>query len=433
MNFLQSRKLRFSIVSNLLLLLGATAAHAEPLKAYCDGHMPQATFVLEELRSALDTPITQLPLSAFSREATGPQVVLATTADAAVLASMKAVGRKPSEDIESEGFSIRVTTKDDGATYWVIGADAAGLMYGGLELAEVARIGGLESVEDLDQNAYMAMRGTKFNIPLDVRTPTYTEPCDAAQKNMPEMWNLDFWKEYIDNLARHRYNFVSLWSLQPFPSMVKTPGYEDVALDDVRRSTIEWKEYYNGTGVGFDAPEIVDNYETLKEMPIEEKIDFWRQVMHYAKGRNVVFYVGTWNIFVNGTDGKHGITDSIKNPTTRDYFRKSVKQMLLTYPDLGGVGLTTGENMRGAKFDEKEDWAFETYGQGVLDAAAEMPDRKIQVDPPPTHDRRNGHCPQVPACHRPRERRLHLQLQIRQGPRLQFHHSALSPGLRERH
>jgi glycosyl hydrolase family 67 len=379
MNFLQSRKFRFSIVSSLLLLLGATAAHAEPLKAYCDGHMPQATFVLEELRSALDTPITQVPLSAISREAKGPQIVLATTADTAVLTSMKAAGCKPAEDLESEGFSIRVTTKDDGATYWVIGADAAGLMYGGLELAEVARIGRLDAVEDLDQNAYMAMRGTKFNIPLDVRTPTYTEPCDAAQKNMPEMWNLDFWKEYIDNLARHRYNFVSLWSLQPFPSMVKTPGYEDVALDDVRRSTIEWEEYYNGTGVGFDAPEIVDNYETLKEMSIEEKIDFWRQVMRYAKGRNVVFYVVTWNIFVNGTDGKHGITDSIKNPTTRDYFRKSVKQMLLTYPDLAGVGLTTGENMHGAKFDEKEDWAFETYGQGVLDAANEMPDQKITL------------------------------------------------------
>ena len=62
---------------------------------------------------------------------------------------------------------------------------------------------------------------------------------------------------------------------------------------------------------------------------------------------------------------------------TRDYFRKSVKAMVQTYPDLAGIGLTPGENMRKHSIEEKEDWAFETYGQGVLDAVAEDPDRKI--------------------------------------------------------
>ena len=379
MDFLLLRKAQFSIVVCLVLVLNGAAIHAAPLTVVCDHEMPQAAFVLDELRATLNVPIEQLSLSGISRETKGHRIVLTTMADTAVLASMRAAGSEPSDDLKPEGFSIRVAEAGERKTFWIIGADAAGLMYGGLELAEVARIGGLESVKDVDQNAYMAMRGTKFNIPLDVRTPTYTEPCDAAQRNMPEMWNLEFWKEYLDNLARHRYNFVSLWSLQPFPSMVKTPGYEDVALRDVRRSTNEWEEYYSGTGVGFDAPEIVDNYETLRKMSIEDKIAFWREVMRYAKGRNVVFYVVTWNIFVNGTDGKYGITDSIKNDVTRDYFRKSVEQMLLTYPDLAGVGLTTGENMHRAKFEEKEDWAFATYGQGVLDAAAEMPDRKIKL------------------------------------------------------
>ncbi len=81
----------------------------------------------------------------------------------------------------------------------------------------------------------MERRGTKFNIPLDLRTPSYTDVSDVAQLNIAEMWNLEFWKEYIDNLARYRYNFISLWSLHPFPSMVRVPGYEDVALDDVQR------------------------------------------------------------------------------------------------------------------------------------------------------------------------------------------------------
>jgi len=110
---------------------------------------------------------------------------------------------------------------------------------------------------------------------------------------------------------------------------------------------------------------------------MEEKIVFWKKVMDYGKSRNVDFYVVTWNIFVNGTGGKYGITDKISNEITRDYFRKSVKQMFVTYPDLAGIGLTTGENMKGSGFEEKETWAFETYAQGMLDAAAEMPDRKF--------------------------------------------------------
>ncbi len=250
-------------------------------------------------------------------------------------------------------------------------------MYGGLEFAEQIKLFGLKGITETTQNPYMELRGTKFNIPLDVRTPSYTDPCDAAQKNIAEMWNFDFWKEYIDNLARYRYNYISLWSLHPFPSMVKVPGYEDVALADVQRSTVKWNEYYSGMGHGFDAPEILANPEILKVISIEEKIDFWQKVMAYGKSRNVDFYVVTWNIFVNGTDGKNGITDKIDNPVTRDYFRKSVKQMFVTYPNLAGIGLTTGENMQNSKAPEKEDWAYETYAQGVLDAATEMPDRKF--------------------------------------------------------
>jgi hypothetical protein len=225
----------------------------------------------------------------------------------------------------------------------------------------------------------MKVRGTKFNIPLDVRTPTYTEPSDAAQNNMAEMWNFEFWKEYIDNLARYRYNTISLWNMHPFPSMVKVPEYPEVALDDVRRSTVEWVENYSLNGWGFDAPEIVNNYEVIKKISIEDKIEFWRNVMAYGKQRNVQFFIVTWNIFVYGTGGKYGITDKLENPVTTDYFRKSIKQMVLTYPDLAGIGLTTGENMYDYTTAQKEEWAFATYGQGVLDALKEQPGRKINL------------------------------------------------------
>ncbi len=99
--------------------------------------------------------------------------------------------------------------------------------------------------------------------------------------------------------------------------------------------------------------------------------------MRYAKERNIDFYLMQWNIFDFGIDGKYGIDEEIDNPITKDYFRKSVKQMLLTYPYLAGIGITVGENMIGQPSDVKEAWAFETYGKGVLDALELFPDRKL--------------------------------------------------------
>lgn len=354
--------------------------HAESVALFLDNQTPQARFAAAEIDSALKTRMHRLKrfdLADLANAEEGIRLVLALRSNTEVLRRLQSDSANPPGNLKAEGYSLRVTSESGNTTYWVIGADAAGVMYGGLELAELIRVGDLAKVRDVDHNPYMAMRGTKFNCPLDARTPSYTDVCDAAQNNIAEMWNFDFWKDYIDNLARYRFNYISLWSLHPFPSLVKVPDYPDIALDDVQRSTVKWKEFYSLNGIGFDAPEILNNVEVLKKISIEDKIKFWRQVMRYGKERNVDFYFVTWNIFVNGTFGKYGISDSIKNKTTTDYFRKSVRQMFLTYPDLKGIGLTTGENMHGANFLQKEDWAYATYAQGVLDAAKAQPGRKI--------------------------------------------------------
>ncbi len=366
----------------ILFVLLFSDLYGASVTVLVDGDSPQAIFAAEDIEHALRTRGHVAKRSGLAEPTVVGEdagIVLCRLSDAKAVNVMKSQNAEPPASLKSEGYGIRTGSNGGETVYWVVGADEAGVMYGGLELAEVVRIDGLAGIKDVDHNPYMAMRGTKFNCPLDVRTPSYSDVSDAAQNNIIEMWNFDFWKEYIDNLARYRYNFVSLWSLHPFPSLVRVPDYPDVALDDVKRSTVEWKEFYSLNGRGFDAPEIVNNVETLKKMTIEEKIHFWRKVMRYGKQRNVDFYFVTWNIFVNGTNGKYGITDSIDNQTTIDYFRKSIKQMFLTYPDLAGVGLTTGENMPKASFEQKEDWAFKTYAQGVLDAAKEQPGRKMTL------------------------------------------------------
>lgn len=345
----------------LALAVPAAAQQRPPVSIVVDTPSPQASFGAEGIYEALVRRGHEVTASAADR----------------VVVSVCSATDQQCARLRPEGFAIRVSRTPAGTDYRVTGADAAGAMYGALELAELVRIEGLDAVRNDEQSPYMAVRGTKFNIPLDVRTPSYSDLSDAAQQNMPEMWDFEFWKGYIDALARARYNLISLWSLHPFPSMVKVPEYPDVALDDVLRSTTDWEEYYSTRGLGFDAPEIVGQVEVLRRMTIDEKIDFWRRVMAYGQERNVDFYIITWNVFVNGTGGRYGITDAIQNPTTTDYFRRSVRQLFLTYPDLKGIGLTTGENMPGASNEEKERWAWETYGRGVLDAVAAQPGRRI--------------------------------------------------------
>jgi hypothetical protein len=290
--------------------------------------------------------------------------------------------------LEAEGFSLRRSDTGKPLAVSILGKDAAGAMYGGLELAEQIRTRGIEGVVGTERNPYMSMRGTKFNIPLDLRNPSYSDMSDSAQENIATVWDFEFWRQYLDALARDRYNYVSVWNLHPFPSMVRVPEYPDVALDDVWRSRIKFDEDYPTRTTDLVTPAMLANKEVVKRLTIDQKIDFWRRVMAYAKDRNIEFYVVTWNIFTYGVDGKYGITDSIDNERTRDYFRASVREMFRTYPLLRGIGLTAGENMGDASayyaggtdsFDAKENWLFATYGRGVLDAARAEPQRQFRL------------------------------------------------------
>jgi hypothetical protein len=281
--------------------------------------------------------------------------------------------------IRAEGFALRYLGRGKRREFWIVSRDAAGAMYGGLELAEQIRTRGIERVVDTDRNPYMPLRGTKFNLPLDLRTPSYSDMSDSAQENIATVWDFDFWREYLDQLARDRYNMVTLWNLHPFPSMVKVPGYPDVALEDVWRSRVKFDEDYSTRATGLVTPAMLANKEVLKTLTIEQKIDFWRRVMAYAHDRNIAIHLVTWNVYTYGVDGKYGITDAIDNPKTRDYFRASVREMFRTYPLLAGIGLTVGENMGEASFQAKEDWALATYGQGVLDAARAEPSRQFRL------------------------------------------------------
>jgi hypothetical protein len=369
--------------------LACRAARATDAMIDFDPHSAPAVFAVDDIEAALRARHYQV-----TRRANRPPQELPFPGG--VLIDFQGANRPYGAefpDMKPDGFAIRVTRDGPHRLIEIFSLTAGSAMYGGLELAEQIRTRGVDGVVDTDRNPYMAMRGTKFNIPLDLRTPSYTDMSDSAQANIATVWDFEFWRAYLDTLARDRYNYVALWNLHPFPSMVKVPAYPDVALNDVWRSKIQFAEDYDTNATGLVTPAMLANREVVKQLSIQQKIDFWRRVMSYARDRNIDFYVVTWNIFTYGVDGKYGITAAIDNPKTIDYFRASVREMFHTYPLLRGIGLTTGENMPDASFEAKENWAFATYGQGVLDAARAEPKRQFRL----IHRQHQSRAPDIAA------------------------------------
>ncbi len=342
-------------------------------------------FAINDIQSALDERgrnSKDFALAALPVEPEQAQIVLGLIGDKQLIKHLHAAGGTVSESMAPEGYAIRLTNKNGFQTIWGIGADATGAMYAGLSLAETITRDGFEAIAEVDCQPYIGKRGLKINVPLDARTPAYADCGDAAQKNMAVMWDINFWEDHLDAMARNRYNTITLWNAHPFPSMVKVPEYPDVALDDVMIADIDWMEWfpkYAGRGGSLGVTqEILDNLKVLKRMSMDEKIAFWREVMEYAHDRGIEFHIITWNIFTWAAEGKYGITHDVHNEVTVDYLRKSVKSLFETYPLLAGIGVTAGERMPRLTPDEKEQWLWKTYGLGVMDAKKAFPGRPIR-------------------------------------------------------
>ena len=337
----------------LLILLSPVAVSAATrVDLTCDRGIPAIAFAAAEIERAAAMAPTGAPL--------------------AVSLEIEAVaGGDP------QGYRIE---RPGAGRVRVVGVGAPGAMYGGLDVAEAVRLGTTAGLAPGVRSPHIAQRGIKFNIPLDLRTPSYTDSSDAAQANIPEMWDREFWRTFLDELARHRYNVLSLWSLHPFPSLVKVPEFPEVALADVWRTRVTLDDTFSFAGTDMVRPAMLADHEVVKRLSIDEKIDFWRWVMRHAKDRGIDVYVFTWNTFTFGAEGKHGITNDVENPITKAYFRASVRELIKTYPLLAGLGITAGEGMP-EKMDSKvkEKWLWDTYGEGVRDALKSDPQRVVRM------------------------------------------------------
>lgn len=221
-------------------------APREAVVVYYDNTEPSIAFSARELQKTLRAlghdPATLKPLAELPRSPEPYYVVIAKHSSIPVLQLLRDRGGQGTGALGDQAYALRITRAQGKRGLWAIGGDRIGAMYGGIHLGEIIAAGGaITDLADSDHAPYIAQRGIKFNIPLDKRQPSFDDNGTSGQENFQHVWDLAFWQDYLDTIAKQRYNVLSLWNRHPFPTLVKVPGYEAVA--HLEKALTAWHDY----------------------------------------------------------------------------------------------------------------------------------------------------------------------------------------------
>lgn len=219
-------------------------------------------------------------------------------------------------------------------------------MYGLMEVKNQLKAG-KRTIENKEESPNLMFRAIKFNLPWDSyrRSPAldlhYETCCDT-----------NYWESFLDKMVENRFNKLSLWNLHPFNYLVKTEKYPEAC--------------------GFNDQELTEWQK------------FWNTLFRMAKDRGIETYLVNWNIFVspefakayNICDywiaGKYNVSVGDQSEIIKDYTRECVEEVIDTYPDLAGLGITLGEGMGGMTVEERAQWILESFIDGARIASRKI-------------------------------------------------------------
>ncbi len=247
--------------------------------------------------------------------------------------------------LPAEGFSIM----QEGEVISVMGGDHRGMIYGALALAEKLRNGeSLHALEAVSEKPDQQFRGIKFNLPWE----TY-RPSSALDQHIDTAKDIHYWEAFLDMMVENRLNIISLWNMHPYTFMVKPKNFPEASPWSEQEQEA-WQTLYHG-------------------------------IFQLAKERALDTYIVHWNIFVNQAFAEaHGVAKQNFYPhyyvpgdtseLVKQYMRESVTQVLETYPNLDGIGISHGEGMAGMTPLQRQEWVDEVIIPGMLQA-----DRKVKL------------------------------------------------------
>lgn len=295
---------------------------------------PPIAFGVDALRSALTAKGISVRVATDRSGAAGDVVVVVGTGGQFSGAGSRAPA-KPE--------SYAVTLSADRHTISVDGSDATGAMYGALDVAE--QLGarqpgnGLGEVKPVTKSPYLEVRGINMFLTVqDIDTPE------------GGFWSDEYWKNYLDMMARNRYNLLDIHALCDAVTLTFPNGFAHfVSLPD-----------YPEVGVG--AEKAARNMARFRQV-IQMAADRGIQVgyMNYEAPPPI----GPWKTRTLGVDERWARVpqDFLNGPRLEDYTRKAVTSFLKQLPGLAMFGFRVGES------GQPEDFYKKTY----LVALAEAP------------------------------------------------------------
>jgi hypothetical protein len=238
--------------------------------------------------------------------------------------------------LDDEAYSLT----PDGYTIKIAGGDKRGMIYGCLSLAEDIRNGiNIGDVKPRSEKPHYLLRAIKHN------TSWYSyRPSSALDQHYETLRKPEYWEAFLDMMAENRFNALSLFNLHPFVFMI-TPKNFPEASPFTPEEMVEWKNLH-------------------------------REIFRMASERAIDTYLIPFNIFVSEEFSKaHNVALTNFYPyyycagdtseLVKRYMRECVTQVLQEYPELTGFGLTLGEGMAGMSPQQREDWMFDTYIEGM--------------------------------------------------------------------
>jgi hypothetical protein len=222
----------------------------------------------------------------------------------------------------------------------ILGGDNRGMIYGASSLIESLNQGSsLEDIGYSTESPHFPLRAIKHN------TSWYSyRPSSALDLHYETLRDVNYWEAFLDMMVENRFNSLSIWNLHPFVFMIKAKNFPEASpFSDSEMD--EWKKLHKAI-FRMAAERAIDTYL----IPFNIFVSHEFADAHQVAKQNVYphYYVP-------------GDTSEI----VKRYMRESVTQVLEEYPELTGFGLTLGEGMAGMTPEQREDWMFETYIEGM--------------------------------------------------------------------
>lgn len=246
------------------------------------------------------------------------------------------------QTIARESYRTRVSSHGKELVVHIDAGDDDGVLYGAMDLLEQLR--STRTVANKQESARFPFRALKFNLPwVSYRAGT------ALSLHNETCRDLEFWESFLDMMVDNRFNTLTLWSLHPFHLMIQNSQYPEAC--------------------------------NLSEQELAEWQEFWRALFLMAKERGIETFIVNWNIFTSPAFAKHHALEAYLHEPSPDYFgpgddsqiikdymRTTVTQLIDTYPNLTGLGVSLGERDKNLSPAEREQFILDTFVAGMNEA-----------------------------------------------------------------